>query len=507
MDVIKMGRFRDLLKQMITFRKIEEEEDIESAFGQLKQTTAALTTNLKDAHLAATLSEILGAKSTDIPPREPADYESPPGTISPHYVRESMPEPVWLEVKKQSVKIISWKIVATSAIACFAAVAETLSLGQLDQILGPLNVIIGNTGLTGLGGDLQAIENKIKVQELWRQYNMKLHRPTIPRERELSNLYRRKIITSTEYGETMERHGYDYMWSFGMHEANTRFPGPSELLTMYRRGLLDQISFRRYLEYQGFDINTSHIYEVMKEPLHTTSALIQQMVKEVITPEQFIGYMALQGWPEKEAQKYWDVHWRLVSLDDLQDMRNRGLIDNKTYGEQLIRHDYPPEWIEHLTSISYKNPTLRQFRQIMEYTDITDEEIDYALQTFGFAPGWEPVMRKFLTSRRLTTERTRMINELETNYVKGYLDESSFRSQLSKMGLGSDVVDLRITRSQLRYTREIKDDMKGIFINAYRNDFIDMQQLWQELIGLGIQDEIANIILEQEFVRKKPAAS
>lgn len=492
---------------MIAYRNIDKEEDAENAFGGLKKTIAALTANVKDAELAQTLTDILGEESIDIPPAAPANYESPPGTESPFYHRESMPEPDWLAVRDQGQKIISWKIVATSALACFAAVTETLSLGQIDQILGPINVILGNTGLIGLGGDLHAIQNKIKVQELWRQYNLKMHRPTIPRERELSNLYRRGIISSMEYGETMERHGYDYMWSFGMHEGNTRYPGAGELLTMYRRGLLDQASFRKYLEFQGFDIKTSHIYAVMKEPLHTTSALIQQVVKEVITPEQFIESMALQGWSKEEAQKYWDVHWKLVSLDDLMDMRNRGLITNEKFGEMLIRHDYHPDWIEHLKEISYKNPTLRQFRQIMEYTDITDAEIDYALQTFGFAPEWEPVMRKFLTSRRLTTERTRMINELETNYVKGYLDESSFRSELSKMGLGSDVVDLRIERSQLRYDREIKDDMKGIFIQAYRNDFITEQQLWEELIGLGIQGEIVTIILNQEAVRKKPAAS
>lgn len=505
--MIKIGRFKDWLKKVIAFRKIEKEDDVENAFEQIKGTIAVALENVDDASVAATIAEILGGESPDFDIEPPEAFELPPATTSPSYRIESMPEPDWVAIRDQGVRIMKWKATLTNAIAVISMAAELISLGQVDQVLGALTVVLGNTGLTGLGGDLQRIENEIKVQELWTQSRLKLHKPTIPRERDLITMHTRGIISGNEFSETMERLGYDAAWSYGMNEAAKRYPAPSELLNMLRRGFIDDATFRKLLEFQGHTIKGSFRYLRMKEPLHSTSALITQVVKEVITPEEFYKYMALQGWSRKEAEKYWAAHWRLVSLDDLQDMRNRGLIDNEKFGEQLIRHDYPPEWIEHLTTISYKNPTLRQFRQIMEYTDLSDDEIDYALQTFGFAKEWEPVMRKFLTSRRLTNERTRMLNELETNYVKGYIDEPGFRSELSDLGLSPDVIELRIERSKLRYDREIRDDLKGIFIQAYRNDFISEQQFWEELIGLGIQGEIAEIILNQELVRKKPAGS
>jgi len=505
--LITIGKFKEWIKAFITFKEIEEKEDVQDAFTEINQTIAVAMEAVKDAHVAQTLADILGVDSIDIPAAAPATYESPPVTHSPHYTMRSMPAPDWLDVKEQSNKIMTWKVITTNALAIISMAAELISMGQVDQVLGALNVIIGNTGLTGLGGDFQAIENKIQHQKVWEYYNMRLYRPTIPRERELSNLYRRKIIDSTDYSETMKMLGYDPAWSFGMHEANTRYPGASELLTMYRRGFLSQEIFRKLLEYQGFDIRTSHIYALMKEPLHTTSALIQQVVKEVITPDEFISYMALQGWTPEEAQKYWDVHWRIVSLDDLQDMRNRGLIDDTEYAKQLIIHDYPPEWTGKLTAISYKNPTMLQFRQITEYTDLSDREIDRALKTFGYAPEWEPVMRKFLTSRRLMNERTRMINELEINFVKGYINEDSFRAELAAMGLSIDVIDLRLGRAKLKYGREVKDDWQKIYITAYRNDFITDQQLWEELVSLGIREEIINLIMVMEDVRKKPSAT
>ncbi|GAH54193.1 unnamed protein product, partial [marine sediment metagenome] len=85
----------------------------------------------------------------------------------------------------------------------------------------------------------------------------------------------------------------------------------------------------------------------------STSSLIEFVVKEVITPGDFVAAMKKQGWKEEEANKYWESHWRLVSLDDLKEMRNREYITDEVYKAELVKHDYRPEWADEIVKLSY----------------------------------------------------------------------------------------------------------------------------------------------------------
>ncbi len=420
---------------------------------------------------------------------------------------ESAPQMQWKAIGEQAENMMKYSGNVDKLVGIESIILEGCSMGQVDHVLDNLKMIFDADYQISIGHDFMKIRAEEWSGEQVRQYWRRKAAMAIPNEGELIKMQQKGILTDEELTESLSRHGYHSAWSKMMKENALIHPGISTLEELVRKQVITLDEYKVKAKELGFEPGSIDLMSKVIEPMHSTSSLIEFVVKEVITPGDFVAAMQKQGWKEEEANKYWESHWRLVSLDDLKEMRNREYITDEVYKAELIKHDYRPEWADEIVKLSYRRPTLAQLRQLVEYTEFTDEEIEKVIKDLGFEESWIPLMRKYLLSRRLMLERTRLITELENQFIKGYMTKETFRDELVGLGFSLDVIDMRLKKAELRNERERADDIKDVYVKAYRNDYITIEELKTSLTELGLREDVVSNIIALETVRKKPSSS
>jgi len=502
-----MAGWIDWIKNIVNYKKAVDDLELNTSLEQLKITLALVLENHDDLNSALLVNQALQGTMPDfagVPSQPPGEK---PGGGDILLTPGSAPIIDWPGVREQTENIMNYTSNIEKTLGALSVVCETFSLGQIDQVLDNFRAIIDRDYQVSLGRDLMKIKAEEWTGEQVRQYWRREAAMAIPDEKELIEMQAKGLLTDEELTESLARLGYHSEWAKTMKENALIHADLSTLEELVRKQIITIDEFKERAKKIGYESASIDLISQIIEPMHSTSSLIDFVVKEVIKPEDFTAAMKRQGWPAEEAQKYWDAHWRLVSLDDLKEMRNREYISDEVYKAELIKHDYPPEWADEIVKLSYRRPTLAQLRQLVEYTEFTDEEIEKVIKDLGFEESWIPLMRKYLLSRRLMLERTQLITELENQFIKGYMTKETFKDELVGLGFSLDVIDMRLKKAQLRDDRERADDLKDIYVKAYRNDYITIEELATSLTELGLREDVVSNIVALETVRKKPSSS
>ena len=511
-----MGKFIDWIINMVKYKLAKTAEAKEDSLGDVKTLLALLLENYDDPKFAAAVNMSLKGEMPDFAEKVEEEEEEPELIVDHRYRLVSPPQIDWAHVREVTDKRIHWKWGITAGMAVAAVACEAASLGQIEMVLPALNLIIGNTGLVALGNDLQTIQDTEVHKKRWEQYWKSYARATLPDQRDLLTMYHKGLIGFGQLMENMALHGFHGEWTKVMINNTLKFPSTGVLENMVRRKVITLDEYKHKVEDLGYNPDSIEDMSKIIEPMHSTSSLIDFVVKEVITPESFYEYMSKQGWSIEEAKKYWEAHWRLVSLDDLREMRNRAYITDESYKNELIKHDYRPEWADQLIKLSYRRPTLAQLRQIVEYTEFTDEEIEKVISDLGFEESWIPLMRKYLVSRRISLERTRLLTELENQYTEGFTTVEEFKTELVTLGFSPDVIDMRLKKATLRNERETAGDVKSLkerrlmtelnryvteLENQYIRGWMTVDEFKDELVALGFSLDVIDMRLKKATLR------
>jgi len=71
--------------------------------------------------------------------------------------------------------------------------------------------------------------------------------------------------------------------------------------------------------------------------------LITMLVREVLTPTEYVEYASWQGESATWADRRWEAHWMLPARTWIDDALHRGIISEEEWSRFYIWHDYKPE--------------------------------------------------------------------------------------------------------------------------------------------------------------------
>lgn len=182
---------------------------------------------------------------------------------------------------------------------------------------------------------------------------------------DLIDLHHRKGLTTLQYYELMERHGFNYETAKAYYYAKDSLLTPEQaaitlitdrldLIYYYeanqvnpiqqrldRRDLL--VNYFDRMKAQGYRQSEAQDFFRANRPLPTFSTILEWLAKEVFEPDKIATfgldqeqppalttYMSAYGVPNEEARKYWIAHWNTIGRGGWDEMYQRFSADRRT---------------------------------------------------------------------------------------------------------------------------------------------------------------------------------
>lgn len=225
-------------------------------------------------------------------------------------------------------------------------------------------------------------------------------------------------------------------------------------------------------------------------------------------PEQFTEYMKYQNFSALWCRAYWHAHWRLVAVGDLYDLFHRKEITGDELKEQLVLHDYRPEWTDRLLTLSYKLIPRVDLRRAWELGAIDTPELERRMGLIGYSPDDAGLETNLQIRVALSAEMTKLVDDTRVDFIDGAILEDTARANLLELGLHPDVVEYRIADFKKDYERQRRKAKIDIYSDAYQKDQLTEVQLDTHIHELLTNEEVIQDILAEEYIRKykKPKA-
>mgnify|MGYP000085344816 CR=1 FL=1 len=170
------------------------------------------------------------------------------------------------------------------------------------------------------------------------------------------------------------------------------------------------------------------------------SDLIQMLVREVITLDEYRKYAAWLGESREWADRRWEAHWQLPARTWIDDAYHRGIITEEEWSKYYVWHDYKPEPrpgisksdVEILSGLRKTLIPRVDLRRAWEYGLIDDEELEQRYVMLGYEDD-APLMAKIQKWVALDGEITMVRRELVNLVVAGLMTEEEFDKALEDL--------------------------------------------------------------------------
>ena len=167
---------------------------------------------------------------------------------------------------------------------------------------------------------------------------------------------------------------------------------------------------------------------------------INQVVKEVITVDQFKTVMGLLGYDATQSQRIWDAHFIAPARQELVTALRRGKISREAWNRLKILVDLDPRYdrIDSETGeagrgsfsiwneMVYEDPSIMNLRFMFESGSATDEELPVYLKALGYRPEHIPAMETYIKEYQSRFFRRRQLTLLARLEKTGKITEDEF---------------------------------------------------------------------------------
>jgi len=186
-------------------------------------------------------------------------------------------------------------------------------------------------GMAWLAGAPLIAMAEVGLMRPLRYYYNQMFAPWIAEPRDVVDQASSRVVPIDRYYELMRLHGYDDVVASEYLSAAWTAPTFSEAREMLWRGAITADRLREILRYQKVREDYIAGYEALIPKIPGPSDLITFVVREVITPGDFVTWMERQGFVRFWSDAYWEAHWVLPSPERVWDAFLRGVITEDEY--------------------------------------------------------------------------------------------------------------------------------------------------------------------------------
>lgn len=187
--------------------------------------------------------------------------------------------------------------------------------------------------------------------------------------------------------------------------------------------------------------------------------LITMLVREVITPEQYVDLAAMQGESKTWADRRWETHWRLPSPEYVIEAYHRGILDKAELDKFIVWHDYRPgarpgiskSDLEILGGLLKTLIPRVDLRRGWELGLIDDDSLIERYRWLGYEDDAE-LMAEIQKAAALEGERAAVARAAGRRFRELHMKEADFRELLTRMYIIGERQDLWVLRYILERT-------------------------------------------------------
>jgi hypothetical protein len=182
----------------------------------------------------------------------------------------------------------------------------------------------------------------------------------------------------------------------------------------------------------------------------------------------------------------------------------RGYITREVLKSELAYvTGYPDNYINGLIEIFEYNPSLFDLLRMADFVELSDDFIRKSLTVLGIKEPYFSVIYALIKKRPIREEIRTNVNQLVTAYSKGYISKEFLSTALDNLGLQPKEKELVLTYAENKRTYEIIEERVYILRTAYQKGLINKTTLESELTKLGLQKEWVNLIIARGDLFRK----
>jgi hypothetical protein len=246
--------------------------------------------------------------------------------------------------------------------------------------------------------------------------------------------------------------------------------------------------------------------------------MIEMVVKEVITVDEFKAQMKYLGYNEEWSQKIWDKHFIPPSLTDILTAWRRGLITEADVDKLMILVDLDPRFKNIFDTRKYVDPPLTMIRFMFETGNIDAAKVRELIHLQGYRPEHEEMITSYLTEFQGRMWRRRYLVSLSQGFQKGVYTQEQLEAAVLEADYTPDVakyiVANALVRKQVAESGVTAEKPKllsvGELKKAYGENMISRDVLATELAVRGYPLDQADLLLrllDQEKVVESAGGS
>jgi len=336
-------------------------------------------------------------------------------------------------------------------------VAEAASLGQLESVTWTIMDLLTASALPDIVKASNLLPCEVGVLGPARYHYNRVYRPVQPSLADLPRMLARKQITAQEYLIQSSYQGFDGRWAVALWNSFLRLPEWRDLQPMLWRGLINDTGFRDMMLQLGWHPDVVDEMLNLAWLIPGPQDLIRFVVREVISPGEFITQMGKQGYGPSWAGAYWTAHFQLPSPRDLVDAYHRRIISRGELEKFIFWHDYMPEprpgiSLSDLAIMRGLTKTLIprvDLRRAWSQGAITEVELVRRYELLGYEDDSE-LMAGIQTTIALTAERSGLAKQYLAALRKGLKTEAEVRDKLTRLKLPAQAIDYLIETEVMR---------------------------------------------------------
>jgi len=323
-------------------------------------------------------------------------------------------------------------------------------------------------------------------------------------------------ITYDEFVLELKFNGYNDARIDALVEAGRQVPDIAALYSMNLRGLPSGANLIERFKELGYSPQDAEALADLKFYIPPPQDLITMAVRDVFNPERVAEFKQNEDFPEEFAfwaeqqgisrdwaEKYWQAHWVLPSVQMGYEMLHRRVIDEQQLRNLMSAQDIIPGWRDALIAISYSPYTRVDIRRMYDVGVLDEQQVFEAYQDIGY----DKVKARTLTdfTVELAGDDDELPDELEgitrssviASYKDGVIDRTTADELLDLVGVGVEARAVYLTSADLDIDREERLDEVDLILTEYENGARGLLSAQLELNNLPLTQ------LEKEKTEKK----
>lgn len=300
--------------------------------------------------------------------------------------------------------------------------------------------------------------------------------------------YQRGEISREQALNDLRMRGYNDTRAEILLEIGHQTPDIAALYSMNLRGLKPGENLVERFKDLGYNVEDAQALADLKFYIPPPQDLITMAVRDVFNPErvaefkqnedfpqEFADFAAQQGISQFWAEKYWQAHWVLPSVQMGYEMLHRRVIDEQQLRNLMSAQDIIPGWRDALIAISYSPYTRVDIRRMYDVGVLNEQEVFEAYQDIGY----DKVKARTLTdfTVELAGDDDELPDELEgitrssviASYKDGVIDRTTADELLDLVGVGESARAVYLTSADLDIDREERLDEVELILTEYEN--------------------------------------